>query len=663
MFFRRFAIAMLLMLALTTGALAAPLEFDVIIVGAGTGGCSAAIQAARMGTRVALIEETGWVGGQLTAAGVTTFDDQRLNRSGFYREYIDRLNALYHKMGVNNSICYWGADVISGSADVERDLFETMLKEAGVRLFLHTSILSVHEKNGAVTGASFSRGSERFDITSKVLIDATECGDVLPLTSARYRVGNSLSPKIDLDASIQDITWVAAIHKVKGTVPDELRMTRKSAEYDSIHKRFTDVFVKNGNSWPHGYPYSIPTFNAYRAIPDPDWNLPIIGDKATTWSNVTATSLNWGNDYPGNVHEMPGLTVRYLEDKNYRRQVNAKALIRTLDLLYYYQTELGQSDWAVDTRIGYEKSGDDPKNVAASIPQGYQAVARSMPPIPYVRESRRIVGMKTLTAATIRRDSETGEALNHFAESIAIGEYPVDVHGCRIGKYLEADLGDQESDFPGNWKPGRFQVPLACLIPEKLDGFLAAEKNISVSRMVNGSIRLHPITMLTGQAAGALAALSVQLKTPPRAVPVKAVQGTLLKAGSRLALIDFLDDKPKGRGWTGTQAAQLYSFLPPYWDKKPGQLPVYGAAFSISARDLTKALHAAFPNKTLKALPEDSEPVTYRDFERIMAQVSPSYDGWKTVLYSSQLLPTVKRGEAASVLWDIIVHEAKIAQK
>ena len=50
-------------------------SYDVVIAGAGTGGFSAAIQAARLGAKVALIEETDWIGGQMAAAGVSTMDE------------------------------------------------------------------------------------------------------------------------------------------------------------------------------------------------------------------------------------------------------------------------------------------------------------------------------------------------------------------------------------------------------------------------------------------------------------------------------------------------------------------------------------------------------------------------------------------------------------
>jgi hypothetical protein len=68
-----------------------------------------------------------------------------------------------------------------------------------------------------------------------------------------------------------------------------------------------------------------------------------------------------------------------------------------------------------------------------------------------------------------------------------------------------------------------------------VDGLLAAEKNISQSRLANGATRLQPIAMLTGQAAGALAGLAIATHRQPRAIPADAVQLVLLRSGDILA--------------------------------------------------------------------------------------------------------------------------------
>ncbi len=45
-------------------------DFDVVVVGGGLGGISAALAAARQGVRTVLVEELDWLGGQLTSQGV-----------------------------------------------------------------------------------------------------------------------------------------------------------------------------------------------------------------------------------------------------------------------------------------------------------------------------------------------------------------------------------------------------------------------------------------------------------------------------------------------------------------------------------------------------------------------------------------------------------------
>ncbi len=54
------------------------LETDVLVVGGGTGGTAAAIQAARRGANTILVSEFCWLGGMLTSAGVAAPDGNEL---------------------------------------------------------------------------------------------------------------------------------------------------------------------------------------------------------------------------------------------------------------------------------------------------------------------------------------------------------------------------------------------------------------------------------------------------------------------------------------------------------------------------------------------------------------------------------------------------------
>ena len=104
------------------------LRFDVAVIGAGTGGSAAAIQAARMGMDVALIEESDWIGGQMTGAAVSTMDDVRRTRTGIYNEFITRVRDYYAMRNTPVNVCYWGSDTIAFEPWVGRKILTYMIK-------------------------------------------------------------------------------------------------------------------------------------------------------------------------------------------------------------------------------------------------------------------------------------------------------------------------------------------------------------------------------------------------------------------------------------------------------------------------------------------------------------------------------------------------------
>jgi len=102
-------------------------------------------------------------------------------------------------------------------------------------------------------------------------------------------------------------------------------------------------------------------------------------------------------------------------------------------------------------------------------------------------------------------------------------------------------------------RTGAFQLPLRSFIPEKIDGFLAAEKNISQSRLANGATRLQPSTMLNGQAVGNIAALAIKFNVQPRQVPAVLVQMEQLNAGAPLYGKFITDLVPETPIWKSVQ--------------------------------------------------------------------------------------------------------------
>jgi NADPH-dependent 2,4-dienoyl-CoA reductase/sulfur reductase-like enzyme len=71
------------------------LTTNVLVVGGGTGGTAAAIQAARQGVPTILVSETPWLGGMLTSAGVAAPDGNELAafQTGLWGAYVRELAA------------------------------------------------------------------------------------------------------------------------------------------------------------------------------------------------------------------------------------------------------------------------------------------------------------------------------------------------------------------------------------------------------------------------------------------------------------------------------------------------------------------------------------------------------------------------------------------
>ena len=162
-------------------------EADIIVVGGGLAGVSAAVAAARQGRSVALINNRPVLGGNSSSevrvwvCGATAHGNQRWAReSGIIGEmYVE--NQFRNPEG--NPV-YWD-DVV----------LDTVRREKNIRLFLNTEVSEV-EASGpedarridAVTG--WTMGSEvRTRFTAPIVLDCTGDGLVGAIAGARHRLG------------------------------------------------------------------------------------------------------------------------------------------------------------------------------------------------------------------------------------------------------------------------------------------------------------------------------------------------------------------------------------------------------------------------------------------------------------------------------------------
>jgi ribulose 1,5-bisphosphate synthetase/thiazole synthase len=546
-------------------------SYDVVVVGAGTGGIAAAIQAARMGATVAVIEETDWIGGQMSASGVGNMDEgtMALRRSGLYHELVSRIRSHYQAQGKSVGTCYFGDQSICVEPSVAQWVFKRMIAETKSQplpngqmpvldVYLRKRVTSVLKTANTVDGLVTHTG---LTFASKVIIDATEHGDLLPLSGARYRAGNSTSDHIDSAACVQDITYTAVVRKYPNGVPGELIVPAEPPGYAQARPYFAAAVAREGSPWWQSagviaYPVNWVFHNAYRGFPDSASPLSYTADRANA-PNITVTGINWANDYPFDDR----LRLTYLEDPASRKQIDCEAKLSTLRFLYYMQNDLQETSWAIANDQGYHTPHNVEENDCPSIPAAFKPIERHFPLRPYVREGRRVIGLYTVVAADIKR---AGPPARSFPSAVAMLDGPVDLHGCRTDDTLETPLEtNQDVLSPG---VGPFHVPFESFIPETVDGLLVAEKNLSVSRLVSGAIRFQPSTLLTGQAAGAIAASAVRQDVPPRRVAPIRVQSALLDARVRLSLSTFADVSPDDAFWKYTQLASLHGLVMGYGD-------------------------------------------------------------------------------------------------
>lgn len=539
--------------------------YDVVVAGAGTGGIGAAIQAARLGASVLLLEETDWVGGQMLAAAVSAIDEggagNLVRGRGLYQELVRKIEGFYHPLGLDPLL---GGRVSNLRVEprVGRQIVHAMLEEAGrgrrLDLSLRSRVVRVIRTGATVTGAEIAiatpQGRRTLTVSSQVLIDATEWGDVLPLSGARYRAGNHLSDALDPARHIQDNTWTAVIKHYPSGVPPALRIATPPPGSDQRHEVFAKAIVPGDAPRRRGAPMSQITFVDYRGMPDSAPPAPALRG---AFPPVTRTHLNYTNDTP--------CTVAYLEDPAQRVATDREMRLRTLQLLHYVQNVLGMRDWSVADDEGFDTAFNR-QEIAAWLKvrpelEPYRAILIHFSVLPYVRESRRIVGRHTLLAREISRGP--GKSPTLFPTSIALGDYRLDLHGGRAAPDMELDLDrmeDLQDAQPG--RAGPFAIPFECLIPESTDGFLAAEKNFSQSRLVNGATRMQPHTLNVGQAVGALAALAVRHGVPPRRIDPVLVQRVLLAAKSTLHLTPLQDVAQESADWAAIQLVSLRGLLP-----------------------------------------------------------------------------------------------------
>lgn len=475
--------------------------FDVIVVGDGMGGATAAAVAARLGAETLLLSPIGYFGGQAGASGVSTMDEggnrNVLRRSGVYKELVDFIRLWYGVLGTGD--CYFLEDPLCPEPTAVDEFFRNLLANAGVTVVPAGPITDVLQEGTTVTGLN----SEGVKYQARIVIDATEFSDLYPLIEGlQYEIG-------DPAGCVQDTTWVAIRSWYSfGTAPnqfippedaiDQLRSVY-GAEVDDWLQHFrSEVVISNpAGTGPTVLPWDLSTETAYRALLDSRADIYLPNAPPNT-----RTGVNYAND--------SALSIAAIEDPAAREQEFRKALHVTYAFLWYLRWELGVTDWGVANDLRY--AGTTRLLWDDLIPDELEM---NLPPFPYIREGRRLIAEYNLGAADL---TDSVRERHRFDDAVMLGGYFPDFHGCLPT--------DEVSGY------GLFEVPIGVFIPAQIDGFLPGlARAAGVSRVASAAMRTQPEEMWGGQVAGTIAGLAVATGVQPRDVPTIDVQNQLREAG------------------------------------------------------------------------------------------------------------------------------------
>jgi hypothetical protein len=495
------------------------LETDVLIVGGGLGGIAAALAALRLGRRVIVTEETDWIGGQLTVQAVPpdehpwiegtgcTATYQRLRRG--IREYYRRNYPLLPEArfdpqlnpgdGRVSRLCHEPRVALA----VLYELLAPYLVSRQIEIIQNCRPTSAETDDDRVRSVTLSDTADggQISIRAPYTLDATELGDLLPLSGVEHVMGAESQRQtgephaLPGDADPLDQQAITACFALD-YIPDEDHTIDRPADYEFWRNYRADFWPGPQLGWLFVDPVTL-EFRRQAIFEEPTspgvedlWNFRRIfyrGHYPLGRFPSDITLVNWPqNDY------WLGPIVGVSEEERQRHLRGAQQL--SLSFLYWMQTEAPR----LDGGAGYRGLRLRPDVVGT--PHG---LAKHV----YVRESRRIQAEFTVLEQHVGVEARGSlEGAEVFEDTVGTGSYRIDLHpSTRQRAYVDI------SSWP-------FQIPLGALIPIRTENLLPAAKNIGVTHITNGCYRLHPVEWNIGEAAGALAAYCLAHGLVPRQV-------------------------------------------------------------------------------------------------------------------------------------------------
>ena len=457
---------------------------DVLVVGGGVAGCAAALSAARHGAKVVLIENGGTLGGQAGIGIVTPLDAVKARNGksfgGLIKEFCDEIAELGEKYCFNDNPEKKHFSL--GSPHILKYVLLEKLVEAGVDVRFHTTLVSAETENDKVKSATVLDKSGFLIINAKSFIDASGDADLVAFSGAEFVLGSEKGVldslvKNDLNKRHFSDEEYSGYEKDGVMQPVSIFFVMGGVDIDEARKlnnkklEFGDLGItkERFENWKFAGTCGFEITD--NRIPTPQGRVLISRGPREDMAVV-------------NMSRVTGINGADADSLN---EGEIKAQLQLIAIVDFLQTFIP----------GFEKS---------YLIQSANTLG--------VRETRRLKGRYMLTG---------NEAIlcEPKADSVARGSYTIDIH----------DPNGKSAAVGGVIKGDFYDIPYGCLVAKEYDNLLACGRCISVDHVAHASTRIQGTCIMTGQAVGTAAALSLKQNIGPADIDVNYLRETLINDG------------------------------------------------------------------------------------------------------------------------------------
>ena len=504
---------------------------EILVVGGGLGGVAAALGALRRGRRVFLTDEYDWLGGQLTSQAVPPDEHCWVEQFGVTRSYRalrDGIRQYYRDHYPLTEEARRRPELNPGAGHVSKLCHEPRVAvavlDAMVMPFVASGQLIIRKRTkpvacqmddrSAVAAVTFRAcdHSRAFTVEAQYVIDATELGDLLPMTNTPYvtgfesrkETGEPSAPEAAQPTNSQAVSICFAVEHCEGqdhTVPEPPNYGFWRSRHPEFwgapllglrapHPRTLEIVEREFTPNPRDDPALVCADQRKSGGDMNLWTFRRIAAQDNFTSGAYSSDIclvNWPMiDY----FEQPIIDV---SEKEYEERLCDAASL-SYSMLYYLQTECPRADGKGRGYPGLRLRGD------------ITGTDHGLAMAPYIRESRRIKAITTVVEQHLSLSIRGRKGAIQYPDSVGVGMYRIDLHPS-VG-------GDNYIDIACC----PFQIPLGALIPPTRPNLLAGCKNIGTTHITNGCYRLHPVEWNIGEVAGLLASHCLDTGLSPQQV-------------------------------------------------------------------------------------------------------------------------------------------------